>query len=194
MSPAACSAQHAKSHGFTLLEVLITLLVLGFGLLGLAGLQARMLNAEFEAYQRTHAVMLAEDIASRIKANPSAARAGDYSGATVYGTGNVMSTTCDPTANLVTTDLCAWNRNLLGAATTTSGGDNIGAMLGARGCIETIPSAAPVPEVQIRVTVTWQGTTPTVVQGVDCAAGMYGDDDSLRRAVSLTVMLAFLGV
>ncbi|WP_151705074.1 type IV pilus modification protein PilV [Nitrincola alkalilacustris] len=182
----------SKIQGFTLLEVLITLLVLGIGLLGLAGLQARMLNAELEAYQRTHAVMLAEDMASRIKANPTAARNLEYSSETVYGTGSGIGDSCDP-SDMISFDLCSWSANLRGTSTTQTGGENVGAMIGARGCIEAIGGDA-TSEVEIRVTVAWQGLSSTVTPSVDCGAGEYGPDDSLRRAVSITVMLAYLGV
>ncbi len=56
-------------NGFTLLEVLIALLVLSVGLLGLASLQTRGLAAGHNAYLRSQAVLLARDMAERIRAN-----------------------------------------------------------------------------------------------------------------------------
>ena len=58
-----------KLSGFTLLEVLITLVILAIGLLGLAGLQAIGLQQNHSAYQRTQATLLAYDIADRMRAN-----------------------------------------------------------------------------------------------------------------------------
>lgn len=62
--------QHARqAAGFTLLEALIALLVLSVGLLGLAGLQTRGLATGQNAYFRSQAVLLARDIAERMRAN-----------------------------------------------------------------------------------------------------------------------------
>ena len=61
------------SRGFTLLEVLITLVVLVFGLLGLAGLMAKGQRASFEAFQRQQALSLAADIAERMRSNSALA-------------------------------------------------------------------------------------------------------------------------
>ena len=51
-----------RNSGFTMIEVLVSLLVITFGLLGLAGLQTRMQQAEFESYQRSQALVLLYDM------------------------------------------------------------------------------------------------------------------------------------
>lgn len=61
--------------GLSLLEVLIALLVLSIGLLGIAGLQLTGLQENQNAHFRTQAVYLANDMADRMRANPT----GDYS-------------------------------------------------------------------------------------------------------------------
>jgi prepilin-type N-terminal cleavage/methylation domain-containing protein len=52
------------ARGFSLIEVLVTLVILVFGLLGLVGLQARGTQVEFEAYQRGQAVGLVNEMAA----------------------------------------------------------------------------------------------------------------------------------
>lgn len=64
--------------GFTMIEVLVTVLVLSIGLLGLAGLQATSLRNNHSAYLRSQATVLAYDIADRMRANRSSAGAGNY--------------------------------------------------------------------------------------------------------------------
>lgn len=180
--------------GFSLIEVLITLIILAIGLMGLAGLQNRMLNAEFESYQRSQALMLVEDMVSRIRSNPAAARASNYSGNAVYGTGNILGDdACNP-ANTTTFDLCSWSAALKGASVTLNEDETlVGTMIGARGCIETVSGTA-TSEVVLRVTVAWQGLSPTVAPALTCGQGSFGADDSMRRTVSVLVTLAYLGV
>ncbi len=64
---------NTKLHqkGLTLLEVLISMLVLSIGLFGLAGLQSSSLRANNSANHRTIASMLAADILDRMRANPT---------------------------------------------------------------------------------------------------------------------------
>ncbi|MDD5033547.1 MAG: type IV pilus modification protein PilV [Methylococcaceae bacterium] len=67
-----------KPRGFTLLEVLITVLVLSIGLLGLAGLQITGLKNDQSAYYRSQATMLAYDILDVLRSNRQVARDGSY--------------------------------------------------------------------------------------------------------------------
>lgn len=58
-----------KTSGFTLIEVLIALVVLSFGLLGLATMQLNGLRNTNNAYYRTQASALANELVERIHAN-----------------------------------------------------------------------------------------------------------------------------
>lgn len=66
------------TSGFTLLEVLISIVILSIGLLGLAGLQATSLQANQNAHYTSQANLLAYDIVDRMRANRQAARSGAY--------------------------------------------------------------------------------------------------------------------
>jgi type IV pilus assembly protein PilV len=67
-----------QNKGFSLMEVLIAMLILGVGLLGVAALQTVALKTNHSAYQRTQATFLAYDMMDRMRANRTAAIAGDY--------------------------------------------------------------------------------------------------------------------
>jgi len=67
-----------KERGFTLIEVLVTVIILAIGLLGLAGLQLGGLRYSFSAYQRSQATIMANDIVDRMRANRNVATAGGY--------------------------------------------------------------------------------------------------------------------
>ena len=60
--------------GFTLLEVLVAVLVLSFGLLGIAGLLLSTMQNNTIAAQRTTATFLAQDITDRIRQNLNATK------------------------------------------------------------------------------------------------------------------------
>lgn len=63
-----------RNRGFTLIEVLVSLVVLSMGLLGVAALQLTSLRNNTSAAQRSQATFLAYDIADRMRANVNAAR------------------------------------------------------------------------------------------------------------------------
>jgi type IV pilus assembly protein PilV len=62
-----------RSSGLSLIEMLIALLVLSFGLLGIAGLQAQSLKSNQSAYLRSHANFLAYEMMDRLRANRESA-------------------------------------------------------------------------------------------------------------------------
>lgn len=65
-------------QGFTLLEVLVTMVVMALGLLGYAGLQVASLKNSASAYQRSQATILAYDMIDRMRANRAQAVAAAY--------------------------------------------------------------------------------------------------------------------
>jgi len=63
-----------RCRGLTLIEVLVTLVVISMGLLGVAALQMHTLRHNYDALMRSHASALADDIADRMRANTDAVR------------------------------------------------------------------------------------------------------------------------
>lgn len=170
-------------RGFTMIEVLVTIIILTIGLLGLAGLQARLQVAEIEAYQRSQAILVLQDMVARINANRKNATA--YVTVNPLGEGNTLQSCAGMTgADL---DRCEWENMLLGAS-ETSGSQSVGAMIGARGCISN--PVATMPR-QMNVAVVWQGLTPTAAPTDACGAGLYGNE-ATRRALVATIVIGCL--
>jgi type IV pilus assembly protein PilV len=67
-----------RLRGFSLIEVLVATLVLGVGLIGLAGLQATALRSNHTAYRYSQAALLAGGMLEQLRAQRSAAYAGAY--------------------------------------------------------------------------------------------------------------------
>ncbi|MBD3653678.1 type IV pilus modification protein PilV [Kangiella sp.] len=58
-----------KQAGFSLMEVLITILLVSIGLLGYAALQMGALNSSLDSFSRSQASIILEDAAARIRNN-----------------------------------------------------------------------------------------------------------------------------
>lgn len=173
----------SRQRGVTMLEVLITIIILSFGLLGLAGLQARVQLAELEAYQRAQAVVLLQDMVDRINSNRTNALA--YDG-TAVGTPNAIMD-CGGLAGAAL-DQCEWNNALLGNA-ETAGTKSVGAMVGARGCVTNTVATNPR---EFLVSVVWQGVNPTAAPAsTTCGQNAYGNE-ALRRAIVARVRIGCL--
>lgn len=191
------NAPRRREAGFSMLEVLVSLMLLVFGLLGLVGLQARAQIAELESYQRAQALILVQDMVARMNANRKTA--GCYVTTTPLGTSYAGSPSCTAgsgttaTRAIATTDLVAWNDALLGAAETTGGGaTKVGSILGARGCITYNATTG-----MYRVAVAWQGMATTISPAsadsqATCGQNLYGTSDALRREVGVYVRIASL--
>lgn len=189
LGPSRSFATPSKAGGFTMIEILVSVIIVAFGLLGLAALQSKMQLAEFESYQRAQALLLLSEMTERMRANSAAAAS--YVSASSLGTGDSQPATCTggPSAAF---DLCEWSNDLKGAS-ETSGGNKVGAMVGARGCITQVQapdaSAGVCTPGIYRVDVVWQGMQPTSASPITCGQGNYGANDALRRVVSAQVTI-----
>ena len=80
-----------QQSGVSLMEVLISVLVLSIGLLGVAALQTSSMRHTNSSLERTMAVILTDTLSELLRANPDAARQGNYAfsdcaGSTALGT------------------------------------------------------------------------------------------------------------
>jgi len=173
-------------RGTSLIEVLVTLVILTIGLLGLAGLQSRLQVSELEAYQRAQALILLNDMASRVATNRSAAAS--YVTGTPLGAG--MTSCPTTTSTQQERDAGEWC-NVFKGAGEQSGIGNVGAMIGGRGCVESLGGG------EYLVTVAWQGLTPIAAPAVTCGQNSYNGgtfcvDDLCRRTVTTIVRIGDL--
>ena len=81
-NPRRISSTHFRQGGFTLIEVMIAVLILAFGLLGFALLQTMNVRFTNSANQRSQATNLAYEMLDQMRANRLAAvqYAGEYEG------------------------------------------------------------------------------------------------------------------
>lgn len=68
----------SRQSGFTLIEVMVTIVLTTVGLLGFAGLLTKAVSANRQAYMRTQADIMAYDLAERMRVNRPAAVSGSY--------------------------------------------------------------------------------------------------------------------
>ena len=154
----ASTRQRANARGFTLIEVLVTLLVLSIGLLGIAKLLLVSSRANDSAYLRTQATSLAYSILDSMRANRAAAVAGNYNvAATNPGTQCGVSSPCSAQTTAMY-DLWNWQQAL-----TTGLGPS------GTGTITTVNATDPVTggtDVTATITVQWNDTVAQQSFGV----------------------------
>lgn len=197
-----------RQRGFTLIEILVTIVIIVFGLLGLVGLQAKASKVEFESYQRGQALSLVRDMETRIQASRAIVVNGFLDNAvsstagTVYmGNGAGASNFTDADGNCVPAaagldaakyESCLWGMALKGAA-AKEGTANVGAMVGARGCLMRVVPPENNALADIYIVVVWQGLIPGSEPAADSPAGQCASavdfGAGLRRGVSLRVMV-----
>ena len=118
-------ASRSYNTGSSLVEILVTVIVLAIGLLGIATLQLQSKRTNFEAIQRSTASMLTNEIIERMRNNAS--QLADY--LTSVGGGSIATepspdcsdaSRCTP-QQLALHDLWEWEQMLDGASEQVSG-------------------------------------------------------------------------
>lgn len=190
--------------GFTMVEVLVTLVILLLGLLGVFGLQVKASKVELESYQRAQAISLVRDMADKLIESR-----GQITG---YLTDDVSSTTgnlyvgvmasgsTDPcptplvTPTAAKTELCKWGQLLRGSA-AKEGTTEVGAMIGARGCLIRVNPPQLGAVADIFVVVVWQGLAAgndppdDALTGKNHCANSVDFGTGLRRGIALRVLV-----
>lgn len=187
-------------RGFSLIEVLVTIVLLTLGLLGVFGLQGRAANIELESYQRSQAMTLAREMEANIRAArteftaPAAAALSSEDGSAYVGVAGDGSLDCAAPVGVAAESLCAWGDTLTGDKEVDASATSVGAMIGARGCL--IRPAAPEANAlaDLYVVIVWRGVTegsalpPGALTSL-CASDVDDIPANLRRGVALRVLV-----
>lgn len=197
-----------RSRGVSLIEVLVSLVILSLGVLAVVGLQLVSKRNNADAGQRTIAAQLAYDMAERMRANASTASLPGYligtsdapAGARYAPTDTApaactTSTPCNPAATVVR-DLYDWEQALEGAAEGGTSG-----LVSPLACIEQTTNDGGGDGIYT-ITIAWRGTVAIPVAGGTCSAcgckgqqgnpataPLYGDADEYRRSLSLPIYI-----
>jgi type IV pilus assembly protein PilV len=124
MQPSHQFTRRAKRQtGATLIEILVSVLILSFGMLGLAALQTRALQGNQSSLQRSQAIMLANYMIDAMRVDRVQASAGAYN---IDRCGAITSST----STLVETNIKDW----FNSAQTNLGGTPDSPICGAIQC------------------------------------------------------------
>ena len=99
----------SRASGSTLIEVLVSLLVLSFGMLGMAGVQVVSLRGNQAAYFRTMATTYSVDIIERMRANISAEEGGGYDDVAGAATASCFAAVGCSDLQLAAQDILDWS-------------------------------------------------------------------------------------
>lgn len=116
----------AAESGFSMIEILVTIVIISIALLGSAGLQAYSLKTNQGGQFRNQAAFLVADIVERMEANKK--YAADTAALTAYGdsastatsTTDCSSTNCT-SAQLAAYDITQWKANIASAVPSGTG-------------------------------------------------------------------------
>lgn len=194
MKPRA--VDRATRQGFSLLEVLIAMVILAFGILGAVGLQLVSKRNTVDSDQRSIAAYQAYQLVERMRANTSQVTLATYTSQPTLGRGTMGSSpvvnceadVCTP-AQLALYDLWGWEQALDGAQETLADGTNVGGLINPTACISGPGAGAPGI---YTVTIAWRGTA-SLPQGDPAACGMglglYGDNDQFRHQMTVSTYM-----
>lgn len=113
------AATFSREKGFSLLEVLISIIILSFGLLGMVGLQAAALQANRDARLQSTAISLARELAEMMRGNKDVGLASTGNPYLGDFTSPVTPTTASYCLNVATgTTACASNTAIADAQMT----------------------------------------------------------------------------
>jgi type IV pilus assembly protein PilV len=196
-----------RARGVSLIEVLVSLVILSVGVLAVVGLQLVSKRNNADAGQRSIAAQLAYDMAERMRANASTAILPSYLIGTTSLPAGVRWTSGTPPAACTTSapctpaataarDLYEWELSLNGAAE----GGGAGGLVSPLACIRQSTSDGGGDGIYM-ITIAWRGTVQIPDSGTGEACGrvgqqgnpagapLYGDNNEYRRVVTLPIYI-----
>ena len=109
----------SQQGGFTLIEILVSLIILSVGVMGIAAMQMSTYKQLRTSQNMSTAAMLAGDIADRMRANPAAALNNSYNHTKTPANVRDCAALACTSAQLATYDIAQWQQRVTG----NNGGD-----------------------------------------------------------------------
>lgn len=171
--------------GYSHLQLLITVLIIGVGVLGMSAMQLSARQVAYDGLQRSIATLLVQDIIERIRSNPAALPE--------YVVDNMAASATAPfpdcivadctSVELARHDLWEWGQALQDASSAVSA-VKLSGLDSPRACIAVSGNI-------LTVTVVWKGLMDTgkVVTTCGNGLGLYGKVDSRRQMVSFSTVV-----
>lgn len=128
-----------KQHGATMIEVLVSLIILAGGVLGVSALLTSSIRVNMGSYLRTQAVFYSQDMLERMRGNVSGVEAGDYDDPVPTLTASCQLPAGCTAAQMAAHDIAEWTTLLAsnlpaGTGVVCIDSDTSGATAAAPGC------------------------------------------------------------
>lgn len=188
-----------RDAGFTLVEILVSIIIFSIGLIGVARLQVVAKQNNSDSVQRVAAASIAQDILSRMRSNHSVLNSYvSNNGNTVIGRGTIANEpapTCNSSGNACTEDQLAlhdlWDieQAIDGAAEQDANGNSLGGLTLPTLCISG-PAAGDSGV--YTVAIAWRGKAELSNPAINTCGedtGLYGSNNEYRRVL---VMQTFI--
>jgi type IV pilus assembly protein PilV len=187
--------RHFRQHGFSLIELLVSLVIFSVGLLAVAGLQTVSKSANFESLQRTSASHIANGLLEDMRTNgkginmylASADLGGTVIAAEPVPNCSSMGATCNAAQKAVH-DLWFWESVIDGAHEVGAEGAS-GGLVQPTLCIDGPVGGGPGI---YTVSVAWRGGVSLSDSGLNTCgdgSGKYGAGNAFRRMVQMPTFL-----
>lgn len=176
-----------------MVEILVTILLVSVGFLSIAALQTAAKKANFDALQRTTAVILAKDIVERMRANPVVLMRyltpieGVGGGTLTQPAQTCTSASKCNSGQLADYDMWLWEQDMDGASENrdiNSVSTNTGGLVNPAACVIGPPTGAAGI---YTITIVWRGLGElTNVSADTCGTGLgnYGANEEFRRILT----------
>lgn len=155
--------------GFSLLEVLVTILLVAVGILGMVAMQGKAIQYTQDSVQRTHAVMLANELLEIVRANPGVLEldAEDSPLFTSLPTGATDGCLAlEGGDDLMSKQIACWSAK---ARTLLPGADDAAPYF--RSCLSTTPGTCNADGAALEVRLAWRAA------GEMCPRPLAGEND-----------------
>ena len=163
-----------RQKGFTLIEVLVTFIVVAIGMLGYMAYQINAMNQAVETYQRAQVMNELISMANRMRLNAPAAYRGEYLNNSV-NLGKIPQAGCGNLPTIAERDLCDFN-NILNSGNQFTAAEFVPA--GTLGCISELSSPQPGYLRVFRIEIVWPGQAQGVTSiAIPCGEGEIAEED-----------------